>query len=446
MSENISELIKTATEIVLSYPKSTRIRVISHYDADGISAAGILCTALYREGYDFHATCMRNPFNKGFERLAKEKNDLIIFSDMGSAQIETIEKINSKSIIFDHHQYLKKVQSENLIQINANLCGIDGNYEACGATLCYSFAHMLNENNSDLVSFALTGAIGDKQHIGGIKGFNEKILNQALKDGFIKEKTRIKLHGNSLFDALFFSIDPYYPGLSGNKDEVEKLFTKFKIDKNATITDINSNILIKLQSYLLFRLISARCQQNILDIVIRKRYFSEKLGCELERFADLLDACGKFGFRGTGLSLCFNNKNIFSEAEENEKKYKQKILQFLMELEHGKIQEKNAMRYFYSENTSLGGVVAGIAANYIFDEKKPLFSLARKKDEIHISCRGNQKLVSKGLDLGGALKQVSSEIGGFGGGHKIAAGATIALDKEVEFLQKVDQILTSQIG
>ncbi|MCK5458726.1 MAG: DHH family phosphoesterase, partial [Thermoplasmatales archaeon] len=85
MSDDISELNRVAAELVLSYPKSTRIRVISHYDADGISAAGILCTALYREGYEFHATLMRNPFNKGLERLAKEKNELIIFSDMGSA-------------------------------------------------------------------------------------------------------------------------------------------------------------------------------------------------------------------------------------------------------------------------------------------------------------------------------------------------------------------------
>ena len=44
-------------------------------------------------------------------------------------------------------------------------------------------------------------------------------------------------------------------------------------------------------------------------------------------------------------------------------------------------------------------------------------------------------LVENGLDLGGAMKTVSSEIGGFGGGHKIAAGATIQLDKEKEFLE-----------
>ena len=56
MTDNVSKLSKKATEFVLSLPKSSRIRVVSHYDADGITAAGVICKALYREGYDFHAT------------------------------------------------------------------------------------------------------------------------------------------------------------------------------------------------------------------------------------------------------------------------------------------------------------------------------------------------------------------------------------------------------
>jgi len=445
MSDDISKLNKSAAELVLSYPKSTRIRVISHYDADGISAAGILCTALYREGYDFHATLMRNPFNKGLERLAKEKNELIIFSDMGSAQIEAIEKIGCKAIILDHHQYVTTEAKENILQINANLCGIDGNYEACGATLCFSFVKTLNEQNKDLASLALAGAIGDKQHIGGMKGFNKQILETALQDGFIKERVGIKLYGESIYDALYFSIDPYYAGLSGNRVEIEQVLEKLKLDKDIKLADINNDSMKSLQSFLLFKLIKTGCQKNILDIAIRKRYFSEALGCELERFADLLDACGKFGHRGVGLSLCLGDKNAFDEAVKIEKDYKQKILAALIDLEDGDVKETKAMRYFYSESSSLGGVVAGIAINYIFDEKKPLFSLARKKDEIHVSCRGNRKLVEEGLDLGGAMKKVSSEIGGFGGGHKIAAGATIAIDKEKDFLEKVESVLVSQM-
>ena len=445
MSNDISKLSKKAAEIVLSLPKSTRIRVVSHYDADGISAGGIICNALYREGYDFHATLMRNPFDKGLERLAKEENELIIFSDMGSGQIETMEKLGCKVIIFDHHQYLKSEVGKDVLQINANLCGIDGNYESSGATLSFFFAKTLNAENEDLSSLALAGAIGDKQHIGGIRGFNKEILESALEGGFLKEQMGIKLYGDSLFDALYFSIDPYYKGLSGDKDEIERILDKLNINKNTKIEDINKDKLIRLQSFLLFKLIKAGCPKNILDITIRKRYFSESLGCELERFADLLDACGKNGYRGLGLSICLGDSNAFEEAKTVEKEYKQKILKYLIELEKDETKEAEGMRYFYSESSSLGGVVAGIAMNYILDEKKPLFSIAKKEDEIHVSCRGNQNLVKKGLDLGGAMKKVTSVLGGHGGGHKIAAGATIALEKEKEFLEKVDKILVQQL-
>ena len=445
MSMDIIKLNEDAKNLVLSFPKSTRIRIISHYDADGISAAGILCNALYRQGYDFHASLMRNPFNKGLDRVASEKNDLIIFSDMGSAQIKSIEKLDCSSIIFDHHQAINSDVPKNIVQINSNLCGIDGNYEACGSTLCYYFAKILNEKNRDLASYALAGAIGDKQHIGGMKGFNEEILKDALNNGLIKEQVGIKLYGNTIFDALYYSIDPYYLDLSGNENEILKLLKKLNIDRNASISDINLDAMKQLQSFLLFKLIKAGCQKNILDIAIRKRYFSKTLGCELERFSDLLDSCGKFNHRGIGLSLCFQNSDVFLEAEKIEKDYKQKILNYLHELEDGGVKEKSSMRYFYSKSSSLGGVVAGSAINYILDDKKPLFSLARKDDEIHVSCRGNRKLVEYGLDLGGAMKIVTSEIGGFGGGHKIAAGATIQLDKEKDFLEKVDIILKSQL-
>jgi RecJ-like exonuclease len=255
----------------------------------------------------------------------------------------------------------------------------------------------------------------------------------------------IKLYGDSIFDALYFSIDPYYKSFSGNKDEIGRVLDRLNIDKNQKIEDIDKDKLIRLQSFLLFKLIKAGCQNIILDVAIRKRYFSKSLGCELERFADLIDACGKNGYRSLGLSICLGDINAVEEAKTVEKEYKQKILNYLIELEEGKTREAEGMRYFYSDSSSLGGVVAGIAINYILDEKKPLFSIAKKEDEIHVSCRGNQKLVKEGLDLGDAMKKVTSELGGYGGGHKIAAGATITLEKEKEFLEKVDKILVQQL-
>ena len=92
MTDNLLELSNKAAKIILSLPKTTKFRIISHYDADGITAAAIISMALKREGYDFHVSLMRNPFTQGLERVKKEENEIIIFSDMGSGQIETIEQ------------------------------------------------------------------------------------------------------------------------------------------------------------------------------------------------------------------------------------------------------------------------------------------------------------------------------------------------------------------
>lgn len=445
MADDVSKLCKKAADMILSTSKSTRVRVISHYDADGITSAGIICTMLHRKGYDFHASLMRNPFTKGLERVKQEENELVIFSDMGSGQIDAIEQFGCKAIIIDHHQYLKTEVNKDVIQINANLCGIDGNYEACGATLCFSLAKTLDPGNMDLVPLALAGAMGDKQYIGGIRGFNKTILDEALKKDILKESTGIKLYGDSLFDGLYYSVDPYYTGLSGCKEEIHKLLERLHLDKNVRIEDVDIEKKKQFQSFLIFKLIKNGCQKNILDTVIRPRYRSDMLQCELELFADLLDACGKGGDRGLGLMVCLNDKKAFDEALGLEKEYKQRILDELLQLEKDGVKEKKSFRYFYSKDSSLGGVVGGTATNFILDREKPLISLVRKKDELHVSCRGNQYLVSMGLDLGFAMKEAAAELDGHGGGHKIAAGATINIEKKEEFLEIVDKKIAGQL-
>jgi len=445
MEENILDLSRKAAKIILSTPKSTRFRIISHYDADGISAAGIICTVLNREGYDFHVSLMRNPFTQGLERIKKEDNEIIIFSDMGSGQIEAIEHLNCKAIIIDHHQVQKSKTSDNILQINANLCEINGNYEASGASLSFSIAKAINQENMDLAPLALAGATGDKQYIGSIRGYNKTILDDALKNGFLKKFTGIKLYGKSLFDALYYSVDPFYVDISGNKEAIYELLEQLHLDKKAKIEDLNDEKKRKLQSILLFNLIKKGCEKNILDTVIRTRYWSETLQCELERFADLLDACGKGGNRGLGLAVCLGDKNSFNEAVKIEKDYKKDILDELLKLEKGGVIEKKYFRYFYSNRSSLGGVIGGIATNFILDKKKPLFSLVRKDDEIHISCRGNQFLVSNGLDLGFAMREIAASLNGKGGGHKIAAGATINSKNEKDFFDKANMIISKQM-
>ena len=217
------------------------------------------------------------------------------------------------------------------------------------------------------------------------------------------------------------------------------------IDKNERIDNLSSDELKKINSFLMLKLIKKGCEKNILDTVIRPRFYSEDIDFEFECFADLLDSCGKGGNRSLGLSSALGDKKSIDAASDKEKEYKQKILDELLRLEKEGFLEKDGFRYFYSTDSSLGGVIGGIATNFMLDAKKPLISIARNDGEIHVSCRGNQNLVSKGLDLGKAMKQASANLGGHGGGHAIASGATIDAKKEEEFLNLVDEIIVKQL-
>jgi len=445
----ISDITKNcikAKELIQSQPDNSKIRVVSHYDADGITSAAIICKMLYRMGYSFHCSLMRNPFDRGLKIVSNEENNLIIFTDMGSGQIEMIEKIDAKSIIIDHHQIKKEKTDEKIIQINANQYGINGNYEACGATLSYFFAKTIDPKNKDLVGLAIAGATGDKQYIGGFRGFNKEIIDDGIKNNFLKQKTCIKLTGETIYESLFYSIDPYYSELSGNNKKIMELIDKIGISKETTIKELDEKQIRQLNSYLMLILIRNGCEKNILDTVIRNRYKSEIIfNCESEMFADLLDSCGKGGNRGLGFATAMGDEESFIEAIELEKEYKTKILKELISLEKDGFLEKKNFRYFYSKNSSLGGVIGGIATNFMLDIKKPLISIVRNKDEIHVSCRGNQTLVKRGLDLGDAMKKAAQKLDGHGGGHAIAAGATIKLEKEEEFLEFTDKIIDGQI-
>jgi single-stranded-DNA-specific exonuclease len=445
MLEKLQKLNKEASKKILSFPENTKIRVISHYDADGITAAAIICKSLKRAGFNFHCSLMRNPFYQGLEKVKKEKNELIIFSDMGSGQIEFIEEINADCIILDHHQPIKEETKEKIIQINANLIGFNGNYDACGASMAYMFAKSLDKKNKDLSALALIGATGDKQYIGSLTGLNKIVLKEALEQKVVESFNGIKLAGESLYDALFYSVDPFYPGISGDSEGIKKMLKKLDLSKDKKIEDLTDDDFKKINSYLVLLLIKKNVEKNILDTVVRNRYIFKKFDLELEFLADVLDSCGKNDFRSLGLSTCLGDPKSLEKALEVSKNFKTRILEELLRLQKDGATEKKSFRYFYSGGSCIGGVVCSSAVNYVFDNTKPLFAIRKNEKELHISCRGNQKLVKNGLDLGAAMKEATEKIDGHGGGHAIAAGATIDSNVEKKFLETIDDILYKQL-
>lgn len=84
--EEFISTFKPALEVLNDHIESGNIvRIITHSDADGIAAGGILCRMVSRLGAGFKTTCEKKVDVKVLQEVAAEKPSIVIFSDLGRA-------------------------------------------------------------------------------------------------------------------------------------------------------------------------------------------------------------------------------------------------------------------------------------------------------------------------------------------------------------------------
>src|SRR5437870_2074539 len=194
----------------------SRIRVFCHYDPDGTTSASILARALMRRGKRIHASMAHALDRASADRLQAESNELLVVSDMGSAQLDLSERLPYPVVVLDHHKPVR--DSDTVVHVNPHLDGVDGAREMCGATTTWLFTLVLDERNWDLAGPALAGAIGDKQAVGGFLGVNAALFAEAVDRKVVVPERRLALRDLPLGRALAVSFDPYFRGLLGRTD------------------------------------------------------------------------------------------------------------------------------------------------------------------------------------------------------------------------------------
>ena len=75
----------------------------------------------------------------------------------------------------------------------------------------------------------------------------------------------------------------------------------------------------------------------------------------------------------------------------------------------------------------------------------PIIAFVDAEDGIKVSARANRHLVDNGLNLAEVMKTAASIVGGLGGGHSVAAGATIPPESKEQFLEIVEDLVSSQV-
>ena len=118
-----------------SLDPSRKIRIISHLDADGITAASILINALQKENRSYTVSIVQQITDIVMEEIAEEDYDLFVFTDIGSGQIEVIKRHlkDNEIFILDHHEMHNDLkQYEGIKHINPkaevvdNYIGVSG--------------------------------------------------------------------------------------------------------------------------------------------------------------------------------------------------------------------------------------------------------------------------------------------------------------------------------
>ena len=81
--------------------KSRDVHIVTHIDADGISAGAIAAKTLKRLGTEYSLECVKQLDEMVLKRLLDENHGLVWFTDLGSGISNSYLEINK--VITDHH-------------------------------------------------------------------------------------------------------------------------------------------------------------------------------------------------------------------------------------------------------------------------------------------------------------------------------------------------------
>jgi RecJ-like exonuclease len=439
----LKEFLKRAEECKKTILTFSNPIVITHYDCDGLCAGAIVVKFLKENNIKHRIKIIRKLDEQLIEELKKENE--IIFSDLGGGN-QKINEIEGQVVIFDHHQ----TEGINKLQLNPHLFGLDGGNEMSGASCAYWALRELEE-------IAIVGAIGDMQY--PLVGANRELLEEFEKKGLIKAAIDLKIYGKTsrpLVQFLAYSDEPYLPGLTNNEERcfwfLENIGIKKIQDSWPKYIDLDQEDKKKLIGALaayLTEYYKTKIDPNYLigEVYYLNKYLSIPELYEAGEFSTILNACGRHKKEMVGLNICLGDMNAIEEGKKILAQHR-KALREGVEFAYKNIVDLGTYLFLDGRGVIDDGII-GVIAGMIYPgvRKKPIIAIAQdEKKQIKVSTRGTKELVAKGLNLGLMLKNVCLNIGGQGGGHKIAAGATIPSNKLNEFLIEAEKEIKKQIG
>jgi single-stranded-DNA-specific exonuclease len=466
----ISSAQKAAKMILETVEKDGFISVFSHLDADGVAAAGVIGKALFRLDVRFRVRVMQWVDEKIIADITADKPQLVILTDFGSGYLELLnEKVaNLKIAILDHHQITGKVENDNFVQVNPHEFGLDGATHVSGSGVAYFVAKAMNQKNVDLSPIALVGALGDMQDRYDQRKFcclNQIILKDAVDAGLIKVEKDLTFFGREtrpIHRTLANTTNPFIPGLSGEEDKALAFLSSLNInikqgERWRALRDLNEEekkrLCSALADYLLSKGLPLEVANLIGNIYVLTKEEPWTPLRDAREFAVVLNSTGRMDRPSLGIAICMGDRGAaLEEANKILEDYRKNINVYLgwVNEKPERLRELSNIYVINGEdfiNEKIIGTVSSIIVAGLPNPQKPLIAYANVQGEnaAKFSSRTTESAVSKGVNLGDAMRIASEKCGGKGGGHNIAAGAQVPLDQIDKFVKEADELVGRQL-
>lgn len=438
------------TREFLELSEEKPIRVISHLDTDGITSASILTKVLQRLDKRFSVRIVKG-LDEGIikQELSRQPKEIILFSDLASGSLDYFQNLEQPVFILDHHEIDKSKLNNNIKIVNPHLTEDLESNNCSGAGLCYLFARAVSAKNEDLAKLAIIGMIGDR-HETNITKINQQIINDC---GELQIKKGLVMYPATrpLKRTLEYSTSPYIPGVTGNGEGVISLLREAGISFDKSLLDLDNEEMSKLITGVMLRRTKNEKTDNIIGNLYLLKFFNTLE--DVREISTLINACSRLGNHDVAISYCLQNEKAKEMAMEIYTEYKQELVAGLrvaekMDKIHGKkFVILNAQDRI--KDAIIGTICSMLSSSPIYEEGTVLIGMAYNKDKIKVSARiagregrnlkdlMERTIVEFKTDNPNSLAEV--------GGHEKAAGCSIEVSQESQFLEKLKKNLEVEV-
>ncbi|MGB1586484.1 MAG: DHHA1 domain-containing protein [Thermoplasmatota archaeon] len=428
------------------------VTVVHHIDADGVTSGAIAIEALDRAGCSHRSVPAKSLDDVHIAALQDGDHDALWFCDFGST---AYMHFDVPRLVCDHHQLVRDGTEEDFPHVNPLMDGLEGD-EISGAGCAYLVAHALSADNQDLLPIALVGATADLQNRhGGFHGTNQHILAVGTEAGLLTAQDDLAFFGPETRDLRTFLAyaDISVPGATGSRKTAEQFLAQLDVDCRTSWSALDEGHRRRIRSALVNRLLDCGLPLEGLfrQVVTLAQETPGTPVHEMQEFGTLLNSTARYDEPDIGLAVARGDRDkAFQEALSLRNDHKKHLVKSLDALAKQGIQETDALQWVHLEDhvrDTVVGIVCGMALDGLgLRRDRPLIGFAHTPDgRTKVSSRAPHELKGR-IDLATAMREGSAIVGGQGGGHEGAAGATIPRGSEPAFLEAVEGVVGAQLG